>query len=90
MTRHLDGGRESSYVGQKHYRFLESLPSKHVSENRDMSNFLPAKRGFKMACLYINSLFKHVGELRVLLLAEFSFDSGALSRAFRSSRKTAL
>ena len=27
MTRHLDGGRESSYVGQKNYRFLESLLS---------------------------------------------------------------
>jgi len=35
-----------------------------------------------MACLYINSLVKHVDELRALLLAEFSFDSGALSRAF--------
>ena len=70
----------------KRFPFLFLLS--HVSVNRDMSNFLPAKRGFKMACLYINSLVKHVGELRVLLLAEFSFDSGALSRAFGSSRKT--
>jgi len=38
-----------------------------------MSNSLPAKRGFKMACLNINSLVKHVDELKVLL-AQFSFD----------------
>ena len=62
----------------KRFPFLFLLS--HVRENRDMSNFFPAKRGFKMACLYINSLVKHVGELRVLLLAEFSFDSGALHR----------
>ena len=36
-----------------------------------VTNFLPAKHGFKMACLNINSLVKHVDELRVLL-AEFS------------------
>ena len=35
------------------------------------SSFLPSKRGFKMACLNINSLVKHVDELRVLL-SEFS------------------
>ena len=39
----------------------------------NVSNLLPAKRGFKMACWNINSLIKHVDELRVLL-AEFSID----------------
>ena len=29
MTRHLGDGQESSYVGQKHYRFWEILLSKH-------------------------------------------------------------
>ena len=43
-----------------------------------MPNFLPAKRGFKMACLNINSLVKHVDELRVLL-AEFSIDILAIN-----------
>ena len=37
------------------------------------SSFLPAKPGFKMACLNINSLVKHVDELRVLL-SKFSVD----------------
>lgn len=37
----------------------------------NVSNFLPAKLGFKKACLNIDSLVKHVNELRVLL-AEFS------------------
>ena len=43
-----------------------------------MSNFLPAKRGFNMACWNINSLVKHVDELRVLL-GEFSYDSLAIN-----------
>ena len=38
-----------------------------------VSNFLPAKHGFKMACLNINSLVKYVDELKALL-AEFSID----------------
>ena len=42
------------------------------------SSFLPAKRGFKMACLNINSLVKHVDELRVLL-SEFSVDILAIN-----------
>ena len=57
-----------------------------MSENRDMSNFLPAKRGFKMACLYINSLIKHVGELRVLFLLSSRLIA-ELSRA-RFGRRT--
>ena len=45
-----------------------------------MSNFLPAKlRGFKMACLDINNLVKHVDTLRVFL-AEFSFDILAINK----------
>ena len=43
-----------------------------------VTNFLPAKRGFKMACLNINSLVKHVEELRVLL-SEFSIDILAIN-----------
>jgi len=43
-----------------------------------MSNSLPAKRGFKIACLNINSLAKHVDELKVLL-AQFSFDILAIN-----------
>ena len=43
-----------------------------------MTNFLPAKRGFKMPCLNINSLVKHVDELRVLLV-EFSINILAIN-----------
>ena len=43
-----------------------------------MSNFLPARHGFKMACLNINRLVKHDEELRVLL-AEFSIDILAIN-----------
>ena len=39
----------------------------------NMSNFLPAKRGFKTACLNINSLVKYVDELRVSFLLSFHF-----------------
>ena len=31
------------------------------------NNFLPTKRGFKMASLNITSLTKHINELRILL-----------------------
>ena len=44
-----------------------------------LSSSLPAKRGFKMACLNINSLIKHVDELAVRL-AEFSIDVLAINK----------
>ena len=50
----------------------ESVDNEVLPGGSDMSNFLPSKRGFKMACLNINSLVKHVDELRAVL-AEFSF-----------------
>ena len=35
VTRHLAGGRKSSYVGEKHDRFFEILLSKHsLSQNK--------------------------------------------------------
>ena len=51
----------------------ESVDNEVLPVGSDMSNFLLSKRGFKMACLNINSLVKHADELRAVL-AEFSFD----------------
>ena len=51
----------------------ESVDNEVLPVGSDMSNFLPSKRGFKMACLNINSLVKHADELTAVL-AEFSFD----------------
>ena len=52
---------------------VENEISAASSSLSNASSFLPAKPGFKMACLNINSLVKHVDELRVLL-SEFSVD----------------
>ena len=69
------------------YDSLDSLTLPESVENEvhavssslsNASSFLPAKRGFKMACLNINSLVKHVDELRVLL-SEFSVDILAIN-----------
>ena len=51
----------------------ESVDNEVLPVGSDMSNFLPSKRSFKMACLNINSLVNHADELRAVL-AEFSFD----------------
>ena len=41
MTQHLADGRESSYVGQKYYRFWEILLSKHsLSQSKYYFNLL--------------------------------------------------
>lgn len=59
----------------------ESVENEVHAVNSSLSNassFLPAKRGFKMACLNINSLVKHIDELRVLL-SEFSVDILAIN-----------
>ena len=59
----------------------ESVENEVHAVNSSLSNassFLPAKRGFRMACLNINSLVKHIDELRVLL-SEFSVDILAIN-----------
>ena len=59
----------------------ESVENKVHTVSSSLSNassFLPAKPDFKMACLNINSLVKHVDELRVLL-SEFSVDILAIN-----------
>ena len=59
----------------------ESVENEVHAVNSSLSNassFLPAKRGFKMACLNIYSLVKHIDELRVLL-SEFSVDILAIN-----------
>ena len=60
----------------------ESVENEVHAVNSNLSNasrFLPAKCGFKMACLNINSLVKHIDELRVLL-SEFSVDILAINK----------
>ena len=52
---------------------VENEISAASSSLSNASSFLPGKPGSKMACLNINSLVKHVDELRVLL-SEFSVD----------------
>lgn len=47
-------------------------------ENLDTYEFLPSKRGFKLASLNINSLLAHIEELRVLL-ADLSIDVLAIN-----------
>ena len=65
-------------VSQALPELVDSEVHSGTSGPSTMSNFLPAKRGFKMACLNINSLVKHVDELRVFL-AKFSFDILAIN-----------
>jgi len=50
----------------------------HSGSSGPSNIFSPPKCGIKMACLNINSLVKHVDELRVFL-AEFSFDILAIN-----------
>lgn len=58
---------------------LRTVPTNSVNSSlSNASSFLPAKRGFKMACLNINSLVKHIDELRVLL-SDFSVDILAIN-----------
>ena len=38
-----------------------------VAEVSNLANSLPAKRGFKMASLNVNSLIKHIDDLRIFL-----------------------
>ena len=70
-------------VSQTLPQLVDSEVHSGSSGPSNMSNFLPAKHGFKMAELNVNSLVKHVDELRVFL-AEFSFDILAINETKRT------
>lgn len=64
---------DNSLVSHTLPESVENEDHSGTSGLSNVSNFLPAKHGFKMACLNISSLVERVDKLRVLL-AEFSID----------------
>ena len=58
---------------------LSGIPNQHIDSVEStvnipsLSDFLPSGRGFKIAGLKINSLTKHIDELRILI-ADYSID----------------
>ena len=68
------GWTKSLFIS-RHLPVRPGIPNQNIDlvESTNLSYFLPSGRGFKIAGLNINSLSKHIDELRILL-ADCSID----------------
>ena len=55
------------YISQGNTSFDLSIRTTAASETSCLSNSLPAKRRFKIASINVNSLTKHIDDLRIFL-----------------------
>ena len=58
---------EPPHISQGNSSLYDAGLRAAASETSYLSNSLPAKRGFKIASLNVNSLIKHIDDLRIFL-----------------------